>query len=67
MFSDGKEYSTKDVVEEFDGVMSERLLKSNLNQAVKRGDLMKVRHGFYQDLSARENAVKNESAKVQSL
>ena len=65
MFSDGKMYSTKDVVEEFDGVMSERLVKSNLNQAVKRNDLRKVRHGIYQDFTAWQNAGNGESAKVQ--
>lgn len=56
MFSDNKEYSTKEVVEEFKGVMSERLIKSNLNEAIKHKDLKKVRHGIYQSFEAWKNA-----------
>lgn len=48
MFADGREYSTKEVVEEFDGVMSVRNTKSYINKAVKNNDLRKVRHGIYQ-------------------
>lgn len=58
MFADGDKYSTKETVEEFSGVMSERLVKSNLNEAVRRGDLAKVRHGIYQIFSAWQNAAK---------
>jgi hypothetical protein len=48
MFADGREYSTKDVVSEFDGVMSVRNTKSYLNKAVENKELKKVRHGIYQ-------------------
>ena len=55
MFSDGMEHSTKDAIEEFDGVMSERNTKSYLNKAVKNNDLKKVRHGVYQKVSDWQN------------
>jgi RecA-family ATPase len=48
MFADGREYSTKEVVDEFNGVMSVRNTKSYLNKAVENKDLKKVRHGIYQ-------------------
>jgi hypothetical protein len=51
MFADGKEYSTKEVVDEFDGVMSVRNIKSYLNKAVENKDLKKVRHGIYQKVA----------------
>jgi hypothetical protein len=56
MFADGKEYSTKEIVDEFDGVMSVRNTKSYLNKAVENGELKKVRHGIYQRVSDWENA-----------
>ncbi len=55
MFADGREYSTKDIVEEFDGVMSVRNTKSYINKAVKNNDLKKVRHGIYQKVSDWQN------------
>lgn len=51
MFADGREYSTKEVVDEFDGVMSVRNIKSYLNKAVENKDLKKVRHGIYQKIT----------------
>lgn len=48
MFVDGNAYSTKEAVEEFDGVIAERTLKRLLDEAVKRGDLQKIKRGIYQ-------------------
>ena len=48
IFAEGKEYSTKEIVDEFDGVMSARNTKSYLNKAVENKDLKKIRHGVYQ-------------------
>jgi len=56
MFADGKEYSTKEVVDEFNGVMSVRNTKSYLNKAVENKDLEKVRHGIYQKVSDRTSS-----------
>jgi RecA-family ATPase len=56
MFADGREYSTKEVVDEFNGVMSVRNTKSYLNKAVENKDLEKVRHGIYQKVSDWQNA-----------
>jgi RecA-family ATPase len=67
MFDDGKEYSTKEIVEELDGVMSVRNTKSYLNKAVENGELKKVRHGIYQKISEWEDAKDFESAEMQSL
>lgn len=55
MFADAREYSTKEVVEEFDGVMSVRNTKSYLNKAVENNDLKKIRHGIYQKVADRQN------------
>ncbi|HEX8734998.1 MAG TPA: AAA family ATPase [Pyrinomonadaceae bacterium] len=46
MFADGNEYSTKQCVEDFNGIIPERTLKRLLNEAVTNGDLKKVSHGF---------------------
>lgn len=51
MFADGREYSTKEVIDEFDGVMSVRNTKSYLNKAVENKDIKKVKHGIYQKVS----------------
>jgi hypothetical protein len=48
MFADGDAYSTKDAVEEFDGVIAERTLKRLLDEAVRRKDLRKIKRGIYQ-------------------
>ncbi len=47
-FADGKEHSTKDVVSEFEGEMSERTVKGYIRQAEKRKELTKKSHGKYQ-------------------
>lgn len=46
-FDDGKEHSTKEVVAEFEGEMSEVSIKRFLRDAVKRGNLEKLSHGKY--------------------
>jgi hypothetical protein len=48
MFADGNPYTTKEAVEEFDGVIAERTLKRLLDEAVKRNDLQKIKRGLYQ-------------------
>ena len=55
MFADGREYSTKEVIDEFNGVMSVRNTKSYINKAVKNNDLKKIRHGIYQKVFGIEN------------
>ena len=47
MFDDHKPHSTKDAIAEMDGVLSERSVKTMLNDAVRRGDLEKTGHGIY--------------------
>lgn len=52
MFDDGKQYTTKEVVDEFSGVIAERTLKRLLNEAVTREQLRKIRQGVYQKFSS---------------
>ncbi len=61
MFADGREYSTKEVIEEFEGVMSARNTKSYLGKAVKNNDLKKVKHGIYQIVSNLQNTIQFEN------
>ncbi len=47
MFADGVTYTTRETVTEFEGVIAERTVKRMLNEAVKHGDLHKVKQGHY--------------------
>jgi RecA-family ATPase len=44
---EGAELTTRQCIEEFDGILPERSLMRLLNEGVKNGDLLRVRHGVY--------------------
>ncbi|MCC6825245.1 MAG: AAA family ATPase [Acidobacteria bacterium] len=66
MFSDGNTYQTSEVVDAFAGEIPKRSIQRMLRDGVERGDLQKVRQGFYQKNST--NLIDNsESAKVPTV
>jgi len=48
MFADGKKYTTKEVIAEFENISSPATIKRLLGEAIKRCDLRKASHGSYQ-------------------
>jgi RecA-family ATPase len=51
-----KEMSTKEIVEHFDGRYKPRTIEQNLKQAVERGEISRVRQGWYAPIDSADSA-----------
>ena len=57
-----KEFSMKEIAEHFEGRYGKRTVEQNVKQAFERGDILKVRQGWYAPISSADSAEPNKQS-----